>query len=75
MKNPNLVRRNHQGCLNPMYGKSHSEKSKALMSETQSQRLKNINRLLFQLREDQLSKKIRKIISEMQIESNKTNSQ
>lgn len=71
MRNPNLGR--NQGENNPMYNKHHSQASKDKMSDSQSKRLKNINRLLFQLREDQLALKIRKIISEMQNKSNNTN--
>lgn len=67
MKNPNLGR--NQGENNPMFSKTHSEHTKALMSESQRKRLKNINRLLFHLREDQLSLRIKNIIKEMQNES------
>ena len=48
MRNPNLGR--NQGENNPMYNKHHSQASKDKMSDSQSKRLKNINRLLFQLR-------------------------
>ena len=62
MKNPNIGRNEKQN--NPMFGKCHQEKSKALMSESQRLRLENIRKLIYSIRSDQLDNKIRMLIAE-----------
>lgn len=62
MKNPELQKNQKEN--NPMYGKRHSLKSKALMSEKQKLRLENIRKLVYSVRSDQLDNKIRKLVAE-----------
>ena len=55
----------HKKEKNPMYGKVQSETTRQLMSETQKKRYKAINKLLYQLREDQLNLRIKDIVKQM----------
>jgi len=59
MKNSNLKKNQLEN--NPMFGKHHSDKSKQQISESQLKRNKNLNQLLFKLREDQLNERIERI--------------
>ena len=48
-----------------MFGKVQSETTRQLMSETQKKRYKAINKLLYQLRENQLNLRIKDIVKQM----------
>lgn len=56
---------NHAMEANPMWGRKQSESTRKLMSETQKKRYKVINKLLYQLREDQLNVRIRDIVNQV----------
>ena len=55
----------HKKEKNPMFGKVQSGTTRQLMSETQKKRYKAINKLLYQLREDQLNLRIKDIVKQM----------
>ena len=63
MKNPNLGRNQKEN--NPMFGKSHSESTKQLMSHQQSLRMDELRKVVYSMRKDQLENKIRSIVKQV----------
>ena len=62
MVNEQLSR--NQGWKNPMYGKKHSDQTKAKMSKSQSLRLDEIRRIVHEMRSERLDSRIREIVKE-----------
>ena len=62
MVNPHLKR--NQGENNPMYGKKHSDSTKAKMSKSQSLRLDEIRHLINEVNTGRLDSRIREIVKE-----------